>query len=48
MKPRTIINFANEVWSNFKAKGLLLPGAIPYRKGEIMKYVPGDEIIKVD
>ncbi len=47
-RPMTTINFATEAWSKFGAKGKLLPGEIPYREGEIMKYIPGDEIIKVD
>lgn len=47
-KPKTILDFATENWLKFKAKGKLLPGTIPYRKGEVMKYIPGNDIIKID
>jgi len=38
--PKSILEFSNEIWSNLNAKGKLLPGKIPYRDGEIMRYVP--------
>ncbi len=36
----TILEFARRWWSEWGAKGRLLPGEIPYREGEIMRYVP--------
>ena len=39
-RPSTLINFAQKQWSYFNAKGTLLPGHIPYRSNEIMRYVP--------
>jgi nucleoside-diphosphate-sugar epimerase len=39
-KPRTTLDFAQEWWSRWSASGKLLPGAIPYREGEVMRYVP--------
>jgi nucleoside-diphosphate-sugar epimerase len=39
-EPRTIREFAESWWSNWKAPGKLLAGALPYRHGEVMRYVP--------
>lgn len=39
-KPQAIKDFASKYWKEWKAEGKLLFGAIPYRKGEVMKYVP--------
>lgn len=39
-KPTRIIDFANNWWKRWAAVGTLLPGAIPYRNGEVMRYVP--------
>jgi nucleoside-diphosphate-sugar epimerase len=36
----TILAFAEHWWREWGAKGRLLPGAIPYRAGEVMRYVP--------
>ena len=38
--PKSIKDFAKEWWSLFKAKGELNIGVLPYRKGEVMRYVP--------
>ena len=38
--PRTLRSFAEEWWQHFGAKGRLEFGAVPYRAGEIMRYVP--------
>lgn len=38
--PTTIREFATSWWSHWKARGRLLPGALPYRPGEVMRYVP--------
>lgn len=39
-KPKSLIEFAENLWNIFEAKGQLLPGKIPYRKNEVMRYVP--------
>jgi nucleoside-diphosphate-sugar epimerase len=39
-KPQTLLDFATAWWTHWKAKGRLLAGDIPYRKNEIMRYVP--------
>ncbi len=39
-KPISLLEFATEEWSKRKSKGKLIPGALPYRKQEIMRYVP--------
>lgn len=38
--PKTIKDFATEWWTKFNAKGNLNIGVLPYRKGEVMRYVP--------
>jgi nucleoside-diphosphate-sugar epimerase len=38
--PKSLKDFASECWNEFGAKGKLIPGAIQYRKDEIMRYVP--------
>ena len=38
--PLMIREFAEKIWSENKAKGKLLIGSIPYRDGEVMRYVP--------
>lgn len=38
--PKSLKDFATECWNEFGAKGKLIPGAIQYRKDEIMRYVP--------
>ena len=39
-KPISMKEFALEQWSQFGAKGKLKNGSVPYRKNEIMRYVP--------
>ena len=39
-KPKSILEFSNQIWKTFNAKGKLIPGALDYRKGEVMKYIP--------
>jgi nucleoside-diphosphate-sugar epimerase len=39
-RPVTILDFAEHCWRTWGAKGKLRPGAIPYRDGEVMRYVP--------
>ena len=38
--PLMIREFAEKIWSENKAEGKLLIGAIPYRDREVMRYVP--------
>jgi nucleoside-diphosphate-sugar epimerase len=42
---RSLLEFARAWWNYWGATGRLLPGAVPYRAGELMKLVPesGDE-----
>jgi nucleoside-diphosphate-sugar epimerase len=39
-RPVTLLAFAEHWWRKWGATGRLLPGAIPYRSGEVMRYVP--------
>ena len=39
-KPQSIRDFAEFWWSHWKAEGKLKFGKIPYRNGEVMRYVP--------
>jgi nucleoside-diphosphate-sugar epimerase len=39
-KPQTLRAFAEHWWKHWNAQGNLLFGAIPQRKGEVMRYVP--------
>ena len=39
-RPQTLLEFSQYWWSKWNAKGKLLPGILPYRAGEVMKYVP--------
>ena len=38
--PVTLAEFATEMWNHWGARGKLKIGALPYRKGEVMRYVP--------
>jgi len=38
--PQSILEFSQHWWSKWQAKGKLLVGALPYREGEVMRYVP--------
>ena len=38
--PISLIDFAKLWWASWSAAGKLLPGAIPYRANEVMRYVP--------
>ena len=44
-KPQTIKEFADHWWREWEAKGQLKLGCIPYRKGEIMRYIPGEPTV---
>jgi nucleoside-diphosphate-sugar epimerase len=39
-RPTTLLAFAEHWWREWGATGRLLPGALPYRPGEVMRYVP--------
>lgn len=39
-RPTALLAFAEHWWREWGATGRLLPGAIPYRPGEVMRYVP--------
>ena len=39
-RPTKLKIFAKNIWKNLKAKGIIEFGAIPYRKNEVMRYVP--------
>lgn len=39
-KPQSILEFSEYWWKKWRAKGKLLKGQIPYRVGEVMRYVP--------
>jgi nucleoside-diphosphate-sugar epimerase len=39
-QPATLLAFAERWWREWGARGRLLPGALPYRKGEVMRFVP--------
>lgn len=40
-KPRSLLSFARECWKDWDAQGRLVPGVVPYRENECMRYVPG-------
>lgn len=44
-RPLTIKEFAESWWRQWDAKGKILFGALPYRKDEVMRYVPKIEPI---
>ena len=39
-KPQSLLSFAQSWWAAWHAPGRLLPGALPYRTDEVMRYVP--------
>jgi|688.fasta_scaffold42216_6 UDP-glucose 4-epimerase len=39
-KPCSLLHFAKQEWSRLQSAGSLMPGSIPYRANEIMRYVP--------
>lgn len=38
--PKSVAEFSKYWWEKYESKGQLLIGALPYRKNEIMRYVP--------
>ena len=45
--PISVRCFAQRCWKQWGAKGQLLFGKVPYRLGEVMRYVPGENILQV-
>jgi nucleoside-diphosphate-sugar epimerase len=43
-RPQSLRQFAEYWWNHWKAKGQLVFGAVPYRKDEVMRYVPDLEV----
>ncbi|CAN5737970.1 N/A [soil metagenome] len=39
-KPTTMLEFAQHWWLKWQATGQLRPGAVPYRRAEVMRFVP--------
>jgi nucleoside-diphosphate-sugar epimerase len=39
-QPQSLLQFAQQWWNHWNAKGKLLPGFLSYRDNEIMRYVP--------
>jgi nucleoside-diphosphate-sugar epimerase len=39
-KPTTLLAFAEREWKLHKATGTILPGSLPHRTNEVMRYVP--------
>jgi nucleoside-diphosphate-sugar epimerase len=39
-KPRSLIDFATAEWIRLKATGKLLPGSVPMRANEVLRFVP--------
>jgi nucleoside-diphosphate-sugar epimerase len=39
-RPQALIDFARAEWMRFGARGKLLPGSIPIRNNEVMRFVP--------
>lgn len=39
-RPVSMIEFAREWWARLGASGELMPGAVPYRPNEVMRFVP--------
>jgi nucleoside-diphosphate-sugar epimerase len=39
-KPISLYTFAEQEWNRHKASGTILPGSLPHRASEVMRYVP--------
>jgi nucleoside-diphosphate-sugar epimerase len=39
-QPRSLLQFATDEWKRLGATGKLLPGLVPIRPNEVMRYVP--------
>lgn len=42
---QTILNFSRYWWTHWNAQGDLMPGRLPYRESEVMRYIPGPNIL---
>lgn len=47
-RSQTVYAFASSVWQSLDAKGQLLKGALPYRPGEVMRFVPDLTPVTID
>jgi nucleoside-diphosphate-sugar epimerase len=45
-QPRTLLAFAEQWWQIWRAAGHLLPGAVPYRDGEVMSLTPAPGTVR--
>lgn len=45
--PMSLADFASSQWSELNATGDLKLGAIQYRQGEVMQYIPGQSLISI-
>jgi nucleoside-diphosphate-sugar epimerase len=43
-KSQTVLDFSEYWWATWRAKGKLIPGAIPYRDNEVMRFIPEMEM----
>ena len=46
-KPVSIREFAETWWKKWNARGSLHFGKVPYRRGEVMRYVPGANLLPI-
>lgn len=46
-EPISICTFAQRCWKHWDASGKLILGQIPYRSSEVMRYVAGENLIKI-
>ena len=45
--PISLRTFAESWWTHWGASGTLKLGELPYRRGEVMRYVPGPNLLTV-
>jgi nucleoside-diphosphate-sugar epimerase len=45
--PCSLRSFAEHWWQVWRASGRLVFGAMPYRAGEVMRYIPGPELLPI-
>jgi len=46
-EPISICTFAQRCWKHWDASGKLILGQIPYRSSEVMRYVAGENLIRI-
>jgi nucleoside-diphosphate-sugar epimerase len=47
-EPCSILSFSQRWWSAWNAKGKLLPGSMPYRDNEVMRYLAGPSLLEIN